>query len=81
MKNAICRGCGKVLDGKPYHLGGNAFDPDTGYKCRINHYGGYVCSEYCDRLACLALESSIPGAGQAKFLSSFSAQTVKTNWH
>lgn len=81
MKGAVCRGCGKVLVGKPYHLGGQAFDPDTKEWCRVNHYGGYVCSEHCDRRICLEMESNMPGAGPARFVSCFAAKTLQNNWH
>lgn len=63
---AVCRGCGRVMEGKPYHLGGSAHFTDargrrqTAKSC---HYGGYVCSESCDRRACLALEQTMPGHG------------------
>jgi hypothetical protein len=69
-----------VLDGKPYHLGGTAYHPDTGERVPVNFYGGYVCSYHCDVSACLELSSSIPGAGPARFLNSHERQRVNDNW-
>jgi len=80
IERANCRGCGKIMDGKPYHLGGIALHPETGERCRVNYYGGYICSEWCDRNVCLDMESSMPGAGRAKSVSSSAAQHIKDNW-
>lgn len=67
-KQATCRGCGKLLDGDDYMYGGRAFVPHhDSYRrgamreAKSCHYGGFVCSEWCDRRACLDLESSMPG--------------------
>ena len=30
------------------------------------YYGGWVCSEPCDRMACLRLEQSMPGHGPSQ---------------
>jgi len=79
-KNATCRNCGKILNGKPYHLGGHAYHPETKEKCKVNYYGGFVCSESCDRRASLDLESSMPGAGEAKSLSSQASISIMNNW-
>lgn len=79
-ETAECRHCGKALKGTPYHRGGRAYDPATGSEAPACFYGGYVCSEQCDRAACLALESSFPGAGRATRLSCYAEQHVKSNW-
>lgn len=79
-ETATCRGCGKVLNGKPYYMGGQAFDPITGKQCPANHYGGFVCSEDCDRRATLELESSMPGCAGQKTPSCWSARTLRYNW-
>ena len=80
-EHATCRGCGRVLRGKPYWMGGSAYIPETGERAAVNHFGGYVCSENCDRRACLEMLSSMPGAGPAKSLSNtFCGETVKQNW-
>lgn len=55
-ETAVCRGCGRVLDGKPYHCGGSAYVPGTktrsnpsGVKALCHFYGGFVCSAGCNR--------------------------------
>lgn len=48
---ATCRGCRMELRGKPYYMGGSAYHPRTGEQCKVNRYGGYVCSESCDQRA------------------------------
>lgn len=64
---AVCRGCGQHLGGSPYWKGGTAFvkRADGGYKhaAKANHFGGWVCSESCDRRAYLQQEQSMPGHG------------------
>jgi hypothetical protein len=63
--SACCRGCGKVLRGKPYYMGGIAYLPleEGGGQAKTCLYGGFVCSRSCDVKACLALEQSMPGHG------------------
>ena len=79
---ATCRGCGMVLRGKPYYMGGNAYHPETGERCRKNHYGGYVCSEGCDRRSSQRLEDSMPGAGPSGgSLSCFAKSSLNRNWN
>lgn len=79
-EQAKCRGCGRVLKGKPYYLGGRAYHPDTGEQCPINYYGGFVCSESCDERACLELEKSMPGhTGQWRIGDSAQAK-IRRNW-
>lgn len=48
-EKATCRGCGMELNGTPYFMGGQAYHPETGETCSISFWGGYVCSEDCDR--------------------------------
>jgi len=50
-QEAECRGCGMKLIGKPYHLGGGARHPKTNEQCSVSFWGGYVCSDDCDRSA------------------------------
>ena len=50
---AVCRGCGKVLRGKPYQYGGQAYIIETGEAAKRNHYGGWVCSRDCDYKAAM----------------------------
>ena len=79
-EKAICRGCGRVLRGKPYAYGGPAFHPETDEQCPINHYGGYVCSRACDVRACFDLENSMPGhTGQIR-IGDFARERVESNW-
>lgn len=63
---ATCRGCGMVLDGKPYYTGRPAFHPHTKEQVLSCAYGGWVCSEWCDRRAALDLEGTMPGCGGIK---------------
>jgi len=77
---ATCRGCGRALRGKPYYMGGIAYIPETGARAPANHFGGYVCSESCDRNACLEMLSSMPGAGPARRLDTPCEQSVRLNW-
>ncbi len=66
-RRATCRGCGRLLDGDAYMYGGRAFVPHEDARKRREakacHYGGFVCSESCDRRACLELERTMPGHG------------------
>ena len=78
--DAVCRGCGRVLRGKPYHIGGAAYHPETGERCPSNFYGGFVCSEGCDRRASLEQENSFPGAGRSNTLSPFAQQSLNNHW-
>ena len=80
MNKSVCRGCGKVLIGKPYHLGGLAYIPETMERCKINHYGGYVCSEQCDRNVCISVLRSMPGCNNANSPDCFAAQRLRDNW-
>lgn len=67
-ERATCRGCRRLLDGDAYMYGGRAFVPHDDPNARgprreakSCHYGGFVCSEHCDRRACLELERTMPG--------------------
>lgn len=82
LQGAVCRGCGKHLRGKPYHMGGEAYDPDTHARARVNYYGGFVCSRPCDYRAALRLEQSMPGHGGQETLSpgSEALRRVNANW-
>jgi hypothetical protein len=83
-ESAECRGCKMRLDGKPYYMGGNARDPVTNKLCKINYYGGYVCSEDCYRRSCAEQEDSMPGHGhgssQRHGISSAALQRIRENW-
>ncbi len=79
-ETAVCRRCRMALNGKPHGDGGGATHPRTGNRCPVNYYGGYVCSEDCDRRASLELESSMPGAGPQRFLSGDSLASLRRNW-
>ena len=52
----MCRGCGKTLDGPPYHKGGSAYVTVAGPNGRTRRiralahfYGGWICSAKCNR--------------------------------
>ena len=77
---AVCRGCGLVLNGKPYYMGGFAYHPRTGNRCPSNYYGGFVCSERCDRKASLELEQSMPGHVGQLSIGSDARQKISDNW-
>jgi hypothetical protein len=79
-ETAKCRGCGKVLNGKPYYMGGSAFDPKTKEEAKSNFYGGFVCSESCDYSASQRQEESMPGVGKFISLSSGAQQHIRRNW-
>jgi hypothetical protein len=80
-EHAVCRGCGLVLRGKPYYMGGRAYHPRTDKQCPVNHYGGFVCSEECDRRASLEQERSMPGHGNSQMsIGSFARESLNRNW-
>lgn len=81
-ENAVCRGCGRVLIGKPYWAGGSAYLPGPKMEpARVNHYGGFVCSRACDFNASLELERDMPGhgSGQTRLCQS-AAASLERNW-
>lgn len=80
---AVCRGCGRELRGKPYHLGGLAYLPLEmgGGQAKRNFYGGWVCSRQCDFNSSLRLEQTMPGHGYDQTrLGSFAQQHFDSNW-
>lgn len=77
---AVCRGCGLELKGEAYHRGGSASHPVTGKRCLTNHFGGYVCSEQCDRKVHLGLEESMPGHAGQRSLDRRTSQQIAEKW-
>ena len=77
---AVCRGCGKLLDGSPYWKGGTAYVPATGRRAQKNHYGGWVCSESCDRRAHLEQEQSMPGGPGPFSLDPNTSRRITEKW-
>lgn len=78
---AICRHCGRALDGRPYRFGGSARIPETGERAKKNYYGGYVCSQRCDFNASLELEQSMPGHGiRQRRLGCYAQKAYEQNW-
>lgn len=80
-ETAVCRGCGRALNGKPFYQGGQAYHPETNDRCPSNYYGGFVCSQSCDRHVSLDMESSMPGVGLAVRLSSPAQSSLCHNWN
>jgi len=72
-----CRYCERLLKKTS---GGVVLHPDTGDRLPMNFYGGPVCSKRCDIAACIALESSMPGAGIARRPGSFAQEQIDRNW-
>lgn len=72
-----CRSCRRELRGT---IRTGVTHPDTGETCKVNHYGGYVCSERCDREASIELERSMPGGTPFKSLSCYAQESLKRNW-
>jgi len=58
---ATCRGCLKLLAGYEYCFGGQAYHPETQELCKVNTYGGFICSPECDETSTERLENSQPG--------------------
>lgn len=79
-ETAVCRGCGKKLNGKPYYMGGAAYHPETKEQCPVNQYGGYVCSYNCDKRASEELEGTMPGHSRGSRLSVYAHQSLSRNW-
>ena len=78
---AKCRGCGLILDGKSYCLGGPAYHPITKKRCPVNQYGGFVCSPQCDRRSSQDLENCMPGNFYGgNTLSCFAEESLRRNW-
>ncbi|MDA8251095.1 MAG: hypothetical protein M0Z28_18255 [Rhodospirillales bacterium] len=87
-ERAICRGCGKPLDGDAYMYGGRAYVPHGPQddhrrprrEAKACHYGGFVCSEACDRRAHLDLEQTMPGHGGQTRLSAHHSEMISRKW-
>jgi len=79
-ENAECRGCRMELRGTPYYMGGSAYHPITGEMCKVNFYGGYVCSESCDRRSSQELEDTMPGHDSGGSLSCHAKNSLNDNW-
>lgn len=78
---AVCRGCGKRLNGKPFWAGGFAYDPQTKKEAKTCFYGGYVCSKSCDYKASLELEQTMPGHGyEQKRVIPSTASAIERKW-
>ncbi len=78
---AECCNCGRKLKGLPYYMGkGYATHPVTGKDCKVNYYGGFVCSRSCDYRASLSLEQSMPGHKGQTVLRGDVARSVEANW-
>ena len=77
---AVCRGCGKHLIGKPAYVGERARHPETREWCHRNLFGGFVCSERCDREVLFQMHSSFPGAGPCRVLPPESEQSLIDHW-
>lgn len=76
---AVCRGCGKHLNGSPYYKGGVATDA-RGNRVKVNYYGGWVCSRSCDYRASLELEESMPGHGNLRSISPAAMRSLNHNF-
>lgn len=72
-----CRGCRRELRSSS---SGSAYDPITGSSVPWGHYGGWVCSEACERSVSFRVESSMPGTGPLKSLSCFAQKSLKDHW-
>ena len=80
-EKAKCRGCGMTLKGKAYCFGGHAYHPRTDEQCKVNFYGGFVCSQECDFRSSLRQEQDMPGHGiHQKSLGSFAMDSYNRNW-
>lgn len=77
---ATCRGCGIVLRGKPYYMGGSAYHPRTGERCKVSHYGGFVCSHSCDYRSSVHMLDSMPGCAGATRPSCYAMEQIRRNW-
>ncbi len=81
QKVATCRGCGRVLIGKPYYMGGNAYLPGPKrIAAKVNHYGGFVCSHRCDYRASLEQLRDMPRCGDALTPDCSAMATIRSNW-
>lgn len=70
-----------TLRGTDYCYGGADYHPQTGARCKVNYYGGYVCSRSCDHRSSLELEQSMPGHGwDQKRLGQAAQRSLDSNW-
>ena len=83
-EKAECRGCGRQLEGEPFHTGKPAWIMNHRRYGLIRapacHYGGHVCSERCDRKACLELEGSMPGCSNTGRLMGNLGAKISRKW-
>lgn len=87
-EQAVCRGCGRHMQGSPYFKGGQAYVPAANPRhefdrtpAKRNYYGGWVCSFSCDRRSSLELERSMPGHGwEQTRLDQESERRLRANW-
>lgn len=80
-EKAKCRGCGMTLIGDDYMYGGSALHPYTKEQCKINFYGGFVCSYSCDKKSSLELERTMPGHRRDQMeVGQYAGQSLKRNW-
>lgn len=87
-EQAVCRGCGRHLQGSPYFKGGRAYVPAENPRhahdsrpAKVNYYGGWVCSRACDYRASLELERSMPGHGSGQTrLDGPALERINSNW-
>lgn len=79
-EKAVCRGCGLVLRGKPYYMGGYAYHPRTGKQCLFSHFGGHLCSEECDRRSYLEQEQSMPGHQGQRTIDPNTSRQIAAKW-
>lgn len=77
---AVCRGCGTELRGKPYYMGGDAYHPTTGARAKKSCFGGYLCSEVCDRRSYLEQEQSMPGHRGQRDLDPNISRKIAEKW-
>ena len=79
---AVCRGCGKLLNGNPFWKGGSAYDPQTRERAKANFYGGWVCSRQCDYKAAMEQERSMPGCGnyRGSFCMAYQQGELDRKW-
>lgn len=80
---AVCRGCGRKLEGSPYWKGGRAAVWVNGrysHAAKANYYGGWVCSRSCDYRASLELEGSMPGHQGQRSLDGPAMARINANW-
>lgn len=68
------------LIGKAYHLGGTAYHPRTDVQVKVSHFGGFVCSEWCDRRSHIDQEESMPGHAGQRNLDPQTDRKITEKW-